>query len=318
MMKIVKRFTTPDGKEFIAFRASNGHIVIAPDPHAYQDIVNMPATIDVGFGVQIYNYTAITLYFTVLGSGGGAPWSWASAVELGSIGSGANRYIHVPSLGSRSKPASAVDDDTVLTFRAYSDAGYTTEVGAGYPVVVTYHWIDSDDLTLLDLDNFDADTLEDWAESVWETFAIDTGYVLSAPNSALATYTTAGTIESKTVYISKSFAVPAATIAYLIVNVKYAGWIHPSTTSTSYIDIKEMRISKAGTIIARTGGGPLIMTQPWNVQNKSTNWLRMVAPISVDETAEYRLETTFTQQSIASGWPVITKAFYDNLKVVYN
>jgi len=158
MMEEIKRFIAPDGREYVAFRALNGNIVIALDPHAYQDIVSMPSTIDVSFAVKVYNYTVATLWFTVEGSGGGAPWSWASAVQLGACGSGANIIRHVPSLGTRDKPASATVDATILTFRAYSDDEYTIEVGSGYPIVVSYHWIDSSAMSLLDEDNFDDGT----------------------------------------------------------------------------------------------------------------------------------------------------------------
>ena len=316
-MKIVKRFITPDGKEFVAFRASNGNIVIALDPHAYQDIVGMPATIDVSFGTQVYNYTAATLYFTIEGSGGGAPWSWGSAQELGSITTGLSKLFHVPSLGSRSKPASAVDDGIVLTFRAYSDAGYTEEVGSGYPIVVTYHWIDSDAMTLLDLDDFDADSTEDWTASVWSYITPSGTYVLSAPRSAKTSDDIVGGTVDVIGYISKTFTVPAATTAYLIANVKYEGWMSTGQTSEAKIWVTEMRISKAGAIIVRTGTtSPYIMSQPYNIYDKQTNWFRIIAPIDVGEAAEYRLETAYYLCANA-GKVTRLNAYYDNLKVVY-
>lgn len=322
-MKEIKRFKTPDGKEYVAFRAPNGNIIVALDPDAYQDIVSMPATITTSFAVKIYNYTIATLYFTVIGSG--APWSWASAVQLGACASGANIIIHVPNLGTRSKPAAATVDGITLTFHAYSNAGYTVEVGSGYPVVVSYHWIDSTAMTLLDLDNFDGGTLEGWAAITSGgpalTFAINTGYVLSSPNSAMVEI---GTVFSPytvvyTEYIYKSFIVPAASIAYLIANVKYALFSHWSDNNTSFSNVQELQIRKAGAIIQRSGPTPYIAAITGLADtdvNVQTNWLRMVAPISVNATAQYEIATVYQMYSGGSSQQRL-RVYHDDLKVVY-
>lgn len=304
-----------DGRVYVGYRLPNGKIVLALDPDSYQDIVDMPDPIVIGFGVGIFNYTTDTLWFTVEGSGGG--WSWAGATQLGSIASGTNGTFRVGSIATRTKPASATTDDVTLMFTAYSDA-YVTEIGT-YPVIVAYHWIDSDAMSLLDLDNFDDGTLEDWTQSNWggTAFAISTAYVLSSPNSARNSRHIFQTSGTWTGYIKKTFTVPAATEAYLISNVKYVGYITPGQTYSARVQVREMRISKAGSIIVRTGSTPYIMTQGNHEENKQTNWLRMIAPIDVNETAEYRLETRYYLYSSGSDRQSRLRAYYDDLKVVY-
>ena len=150
-----------DGKIYVGYKLPNGKIVLALDPDAYQDIVDMPDPIVIGFGVRVYNYSTATLWFTVEGSGGG--WTWAGADQLGSVASGQNAAFRVGSIATRAKPASATTDSVTLLFTAYSDA-YSTDVGT-YPLIVSYHWIDSDAMSLLDLDNFDGGTLEAWVKA---------------------------------------------------------------------------------------------------------------------------------------------------------
>ncbi|GAH50699.1 unnamed protein product, partial [marine sediment metagenome] len=229
--------------------------------------------------------------------------------------SGANKYIHVPSIGSRDKPASAIDDNTVLTFRSYSDAGYTTEVGDGYPIVVTYHWIDSDDMTLLDEDDFDDGTLQDWVKSAdYASFAIDTAYVLDPLYSAKGSKGVGDDSASGTAYIKKTFDVPAATRAFLIANVKFGV---RNSDFRDHAQIRELRISKAGTIITRTGTSPYLLSVSDPTGTFYTNWLRMIAPIDVNESAEYRIEVVYSIYSRGSGDPAFMYVWHDKLKVVY-
>lgn len=304
-----------DGKIYVGYKLPNGKIVLALDPDAYQDIVDMPDPIVIGFGVRVYNYSTATLWFTVEGSGGG--WTWAGADQLGSVASGQNAAFRVGSIATRAKPASATTDSVTLLFTAYSDA-YTTDIGT-YPVIVDYHWIDSDAMSLLDLDNFDGGTLEDWTQSNWggTAFAISTDYVLSSPNSARNSryiYLDSGTW---TGYIKKTFTVPAATEAYLISNVKYVGYVQSGQSYAPKVQVREMRISKAGSIITRSGSDPYVMNQDNLTQDKQTNWLRMIAPIDVNETAEYRLETVYYLHSNFSNKQSRLRAYHDDLKVVY-
>jgi len=304
-----------DGRIYVGYRLPNGKIVLALDPDAYQDIVDMPDPIVIGFGVRVYNYSTETLWFTVEGSGGG--WSWAGVDQLGSVASGQNAAFRVGSIATRAKPASATTDSVTLIFTAYSDA-YITDIGT-YPVIVSYNWIDSDAMSLLDLDNFDGGTLEDWTQSNWggTAFAISTAYVLSSPNSARNSrhiFLDSGTWRG---YIKKTFTVPAATEAYLISNVKYVGYVQSGQSFRSHVQVREMRISKAGTIITRSGSDPYIMAQDNLTQDKQTNWLRMIAPIDVDETAEYRLETVYYLHSSQSNLMSRLRAYHDDLKVVY-
>ncbi len=302
-----------DGRVYVGYRLPNGKIVLALDPDSYQDIVDMPDPIVIGFGVAIFNYTTDPLWFTVEGSGGG--WSWAGATQLGSIASGSNETFRVGSIATRTKPASATTDGVTLIFTAYSDA-YITEIGT-YPVIVSYHWIDSDAMTLLDLDNFDAGTLEDWTQSGWSSLGVATDYVLSSPNSAKAERGIAMSSGTWTGIIKKSFTVPAATVAFIIANMKFVGYVKSGQTASARVEAREMRISKAGSIIARTGASPYLLEQPYNVQDKQTNWLRMVAPIDVNETAEYRLEIVYFLYSSSGSRVTRLRAYYDDLKVVY-
>ncbi|GAG53962.1 unnamed protein product [marine sediment metagenome] len=288
-----------DGRVYVGYRLPNGKIVLALDPDSYQDIVDMPDPIVIGFGVGIFNYTTDTLWFTVEGSGGG--WSWAGATQLGSIASGDNLMFRVGSIATRVKPASATTDDVTLMFTAYSDA-YVTEIGT-YPVIVSYHWIDSAAMTLLSLDDFETGTLEGWTQSGWTGIAIATDYALSHGKSAKAEKYVLNDSGTWTGSIRKTFAVPAATEAYLIANVKYVGYIKQTQTFPARVQAREMRISKAGSIIVRTGTSPYLLNQPSTVTDRQTNWLRMVAPIDVDETAQYRLETPYYLYSSTSNLP---------------
>ncbi len=300
-----------DGRVYVGYRLPNGRIVLALDPDSYQDIVSMPDPIIIGFGSKILNYTTATLWFTIEGSGGG--WSWASATELGSIAPGSNKKFRVGAVATRAKPASATTDNVTLIFTAYSDE-YITEAGT-YPVIVSYHWIDSDAMALLDLDDFDDATLQGWAQNGdWGSFGLATNYVLSSDYSAYAYRVCAYSSYNKpNACIYKSFAVPAADEAYLICNVKYATWFTGGTGSTAGA-VREVRIQKGAEVLVRTGDIPYLINTTGAVY---LNWIRMVAPISVDETAEYRLVTDYYVASGHSARYRHLAAWYDNLKVVY-
>jgi len=310
-----------------------GHIILAvDDPHSYQDILNMPDPINASFGIQIFNYTAVTLWFRAQGSGsedGGTKWTWGSAQSLGSIGAGANAYFALLNLGSRVKPASAVDDNVVITIRAYTDAGYSNEVGDGYQILITYHWIKSDDLTLLDLDAFDTDaSLEGWS-LVHETgnlapnptLALNTSYVLSSPNAAMlnqyfdgSTYTSSRTLRSR---IEKAFTVPACTRAYIIANAKFWGYISPATSGpwvrwTRY----EVVVGTESCIIQ---GILASASAASGVLNLYTNWQRAVClvPVNATTTILVRIEYQGGTTGGSAQNTYQSRTWFDDLKVVY-
>jgi len=122
---------------------------------------------------------------------------------------------------------------------------------------------------------------------------------------------------TRTGHIGKTFAVPAASEAYLIVNIKYVGYIQQVQTGLARVWVKELSILKEDTIIQRSGATPRLMTQEYNVTNQQTNWLRMVTPISVDETAEYRIGTELYLYSTTSGKTTRLRVYHDDIKVVY-
>jgi len=321
---------------------AKGYIILAvDDPHSYQDILDMPDPINVSFGIRIFNYTATTLYFTAQGSGSenaGAKWTWGAVQQLGSIGSGANSYFTLSNLGSRVKPASAVDDSITITVRAYSDAGYTTEVGSGYPILITYHWIKSDTLTLLDLDNFDGGTLENWAVAASEggndagypTLAIDTSYVLSSPNSALMyhrKYLAPHTTVTFQGYIYKTFNIPACTKAYFLGNIKIRGGnanAGPSSTRTSDVEILQMCYGAGDTILSELRNRVFYLQQtgvPPVWWYHTTNWVRWLGVLPVNQAIEVRLRIRHTlSTTVSNGYQAGESRSYnwfDDLKVVY-
>ena len=300
-------FVTNHGTEVVAYKTPKGVLMFEVDPDAYMDIVNMPLSIDVSFGVQIYNYTAMTLWFTAKGSGAG--WSWASAKQLGSIGPGSNKIFNIKSLGTRSKPSNAVDDDITITFNAYSDSGYTNQVGGDYNINITYHWIDSIGMTLLDLDDFDDGTLEGWSiEAHWSSFAINTSYVLSPPNSALAQKNYTGSIED-TAILRKTFNVPSCSEAFLIVNFKFGVYDNPPYPQDFWV--KEVQIRKETSIIVRTGNDPHIIKRH-AAGTQYTNWFRMVAPMTPNESASYKIAVPY--RIYGDYW---IRMWLDDIKAVY-
>jgi len=330
----------PDNvKIYKVTRKAHGHIVIAvDDPHSYQDIVDMPNPINVSFGIRIYNYTGQTLWFRAQGSGsedGGSKWTWNSARSLGSIASGSNAYFCLKNLGSRVKPGSAMDDSITITVRAYTDSGYTNEVGSGYPILITYHWIKSTDLTLLDLDNFDGGTLENWSAvnelnngGGYPTLAIATDYVLSSPNSALLhqynqntglpTFTMRARIE-------KAFTIPSCSVAYFVCNQKWRGQIRTgSGLGTAVVRWSSYRIYYDTTELVRIEGvlkecskvNPL----DYEVITCDDNWYRMVAKLPVNLAITLKVAIEYFASGPDVWRPAVwyhSYSWFDDLKVVY-
>jgi len=314
-----------------------GHIILAvDDPHSYQDILDMPDPINASFGIRIFNYTGATLYFTAQGSGSenaGAKWIWGAAQQLGGIGSGANAYFALMNLGSRVKPASAVDDNIIITVRAYTDSGYTNEVGAGYQILITYHWIKSDTLTLLDLDNFDGGTLEDWSmvgetpqEALYPRWVIDTAYVLSSPNSALLDmyYQTPSVPHTMSARIEKAFVIPACANAYFIANCKWRGRIRSNNQAGIYsvkwpmfqifynsTDLSVIRDSLAY--------GSFFLDYYTMSSYVSTNWYRMLAKLPTNQSITIKIRIQYTGTGPADTYVrwLQCQAWFDDLKVVY-
>jgi len=312
-------------KEIFKVKGGGG-LIIEFDPHSYQDLVDMPDPINTSFGIRIFNYTMNTLYFTALGSGDGAAWSWGAVQQLGGIASGANAYFYLSNLGSRTKPASAVDDSIQIMVRAYSDSGYTIEVGSGYPILITYHWIKSDTLTLLDLDNFDAGTLENWTATVEDggdtmTFVIDTAYVLSSPNSARLQRWDAGYLGSKVMRtrISKSFTIPACTKAYFIANAKT--WLQlysfNSTYSLGWTIFDIYRDTTALSELRGWIGGLPWATYSTGYKNYYSNWLREIALLPVNQTIEIRIIIQASLVYSPTSGDAQVRTYFDDLKVVY-
>lgn len=291
-------FQGKNGHEYTVYKDSRGILIFEADPDTYMDIVTLPATVDVSFGVIIYNQTIQTLYFTIVGSGAG--WSWSAKKQLGSIASGANLKINVKSLGTRSKPASATDDAITLTFEAYSDAGYTILVGT-YVINVTYHWINSAALTVLyndDMETWPAG----WTGWGYESVVQSTEFALSPTRSMRCRLDAmAGTYE---LYVYKTYNVPACTRAYMIANVKYRGTSGTLPTHRVWA----FRLSKAGVVIANSGETPEIMV---GGNTTTTNWFRMVGLVTPNQSASYRMEGKYQ----TTGGVIDT--FYDDIMVVY-
>ncbi len=293
MGKKGKTFVDEKGREYIAFKLPDGNIIMVPDPDAYQEITDMPDPVVVDFGVRIYNYTASTLWFTAEITSYPDSWTPAAELELGSIGTGSNKWKRLKELGSRDRPVSAVDDAITIMMRAYSDSGYTTEVGGGYPVIITYHWIDESEWLLQDEDNFDTNaSLEGWTDGFggWDPIHLVGDYVLSSPNSAYVCAPETFSFPSDpwfTRYITKEFTHPSGSEALLIMNVKWRArgwnWVNNREIALLRFWITEDGVTKLTVGIGDEKNDPLRLLYFYgSVGENVSNWYRMVVPVSAD------------------------------------
>lgn len=325
-----------NGMKYVPYRTEKGSIILALDPDSYQDIVDMPDPIVTSFGIQVYNYTTITIYIKMGGAGTG--WNWATPPQLGSVASGGNVYFIAKDLGSRAKPGSAVDDSITLTVRAYSDAGYTLEIGDGYPIIVTYHWLNSAAMSLLDLDNFDGGTLEGWsvvAENGTDpVIEIATDYVLSAPNSCRAGNYKFGAMDVSgyqlLARIEKTFAVPACTKAYFICNAKmkmesYGGsWNNPNNGGLAWSLMAIAYGAGTGTPVTYLGGNQYLYSWYGNMFSapgpKYSNWQRLVGPLPTNQSVDVKARFGATRwvTYAESDAYFRQRCYFDDLKVVYS
>jgi len=141
----------------------NIKILYYKDPDLHFDIADLPDPMSIVIPICITNNEDITLYFRAVIANAGAEWR-ISSVNLGSVGAGNSACFLARFL--RYKP-SLIDGeyDEIITLRieAYTDSGYT-ELYGYQEVQITIHYIDHYDpaWTIIDEDNFDEGTREDW------------------------------------------------------------------------------------------------------------------------------------------------------------
>jgi len=141
----------------------NIKILYYKDPDLHFDIADLPDPMSIVIPICITNNEDITLYFRAVIANAGAEWRISSA-DLGSVDAGDSVCFLARFL--RYKPsliAGEYDETITLRIEAYTDSGYT-ELYGYQEVQITIHYIDHYDpaWTIIDEDNFDDASLEDW------------------------------------------------------------------------------------------------------------------------------------------------------------
>ena len=255
----------------------------------YTDIVTLPDPMLLGITIHYYNHSDDTLYMKIFGSGP-IPWS-SNAVELGSLGSGLNTYVHLDNFLSRTKPSAETTEVLTLTLRGYSDAGYSQLVYE-FQRTCTVIMIKSDDGSWTQdvLNNFDDGTVQGWSilkeagDNYYgpPTLSVATDYILSAPYSLKGYYAVLNMPIRIRVY--KSFTLPNKTQIYAIFNVRASssatdGYIKYLKFSYYYSDVETTLIFLGkDEDIGGTGN---------NIPKNK--WMRIVVPLPANITAELRV-----------------------------
>lgn len=259
-----------------------------PDPPRtiYRDVVNLPDPVLLGLTIRYFNYDAVTLYFQITGSGVGYTFD---TVNLGSLGSGANRYQNLDEFASRAKPsagdftAGELVESITLILRAYTDAEYT-DLKWTHERTVGVIFIKSDDPAFTQdvLNDFDDGTVQGWAVAkeagdVNPTIAVVTDYVLSAPYSVKMTMSHDGYPVRDRLY--KSFTTPNKDVVYAIIDVR----VSKTGVKTS---TENLKIQRNTATLVYLGGPAYIDTVNLVPINK---WLRIVVPLPKNTILELRI-----------------------------
>ena len=132
-----------------------------PKRTIYRDINSMPNPMLLGLTCRIFNWDSVSLYFKIRGSAAGYTFTTKS---LGILGASTDKYYNCDQFASREKPASALEEDIVVSIDAYTDAGYTI-LKWTFDRTVHVMFINSSDgsWTFNYNDNFDDGTVMGWA-----------------------------------------------------------------------------------------------------------------------------------------------------------
>jgi len=236
-------------------------------PSIVMDVVNLPDPVYLGFTITAYNYDAVNLYFRITGSGTG--WTFTT-VDLGLINSGTNKRQNLDDFCHRARPASETSEQIQLILRAYTDAGYT-DLKWTFTKTIDVWWIKSDDGSWTEdlLNNFDDGTLQGWAQSGLEAFAVATDYVLSTPYSARMNDGLGGGSGTTTGYMYKSVNTADRNNVIWIVDAR----IRVINGVCDYLNLQN-----GATILVTLGG---------NVPEDK--WLRLIALLPKNTSVELRI-----------------------------
>ncbi|MHA1742919.1 MAG: hypothetical protein ACTSV6_01555, partial [Candidatus Heimdallarchaeota archaeon] len=274
-----------------------------PDPEPpciiYRDIVGVPETTYLGLTVRIFNWKDTTLYFSITGSGEGYTFK---TVQLGTVGSGKNKYFLLDAFATRPRPTPEELEEgekieTIeLILSAYSDENYTDLVET-YAKQVTVHWINSEDpaWTVDVLNNFDDGTVQGWAvaneannEPGYPILEVVSDYVLSAPYSIrmnqldnwLVADGDAIRVRAK---LYKSFTTPNKDKVFAVFNIRVSGYVDRGRPTIAH---KNLRFKRDEITLIFLGHPYIEDPTSFIPKNK---WMRIVVPLPKNTTLELRI-----------------------------
>lgn len=259
-----------------------------PHKTIYCDVVGMPTPVLLGSTIHYHNYSDVTLYMQIVGSGAG--WS-GSTVNLGSLASGLDAYANLDNFMSRTRPAAAVTETITFTLKGYTDAGYSS-LAYTFARDVTMVFIKSDDgsWTTDFSDNFDDGTVDGWNYTQDYppggpiSLAVATDYVLSAAYSLklIASGTHSGTdpFEFKSKF-RKQFTTPNRTTVYAIINLRTS-----AVAAGNYP--KNIQVLEDAAILIMIG-------RPYDAVGAAyftdSKWIRIVVPLTPNATKTIYIQT---------------------------
>jgi len=214
----------------------------------YIDCEGLPDTIGLGICFKYHNYDDVTLYFKIRAESESPYWSFASAKELGSLGSGSSAYALWDGMGQRPNPNSDLEETIKLILEAYTDSNYSN-LKWTYSRLVTVRFLYPPNWNVWDIDNFDDGTKEDWNCGIASPGAyphvscgVTSTYALSPPNSLYLSccFEWGGT---NTWYLYKSISVPSGSEAFITINARI-----PPNGSDGYPTIYYVRFLYAGVV----------------------------------------------------------------------
>jgi len=229
-------------------------VVPEDDPEQVLDVFGLVDPFTGQFFISIVNGWAAPIYCDALLVSPPAAWT-DSAQQLGVWAAGLSQY-KVKNNATRDRPAGGVNEALTLRIRAYSDAGYTTQIDQ-VDVALTIFYEDFSTGTLDDLTTFDDGTQQGWAltqevgSDAW--FRVDSIVFRSVPYGwRLQPGIASGHIS----YIYKTITVGSGTRAAIIVHTRH----HQTVISRQSVFEIETPVSKTSFLLMIPG---------------SLNWMRV-------------------------------------------
>lgn len=279
----------------------------------YSDIVNMPDPMLLGVTIHYHNYSDITLYMKIFGSG---PTGWnTNSVELGSLTSGNSAYINLDNILSRTKPLGATTEMITLILRGYTDAGYSI-LFAEFTRTVTVIFIKSDDgsWTTDFSDNFNDGTVQGWAGAHIDaggtvadygtiSVAVTTDYVLSPPYSLKLRDYGSSQYSATTWYLwcraklYKQFTTPNRSSVFGIIDLHISGSASGGISSYTVYG-KQIKILQDSTTLIYLGKEPDVVESNYVPKDK---WIRIVIPLPANTTLTLNIISAVLVKFVSTG-----------------